>query len=169
MLLVLARVPPVPPKIKAAGRNDCDSVALGHRARRLKCLLAKPSGAAHVVNLIYSLEPAGTEWPVALLWGNRPSGLPMRCLRCRRPQETARGRPSGHSNCQRKNAAGNAARAVQVFESRAPSGFHAVPGRRAHSSTDSQTLASWWRAFARSRIFLLHVLYIYTFVCITRT
>ena len=38
----------------------------------------KPNRVARilVLKILYSLEPAGTEWPAALLWGTTPSGPP---------------------------------------------------------------------------------------------
>ena len=40
----------------------------------------KPSGSLRVLKILYSLEPAGTEWPAALLWGTTPSGRPHAAL-----------------------------------------------------------------------------------------
>ena len=40
----------------------------------------KPSGGLRLLKILYSLEPAGTEWPAALLWGTTPSGHPRTAL-----------------------------------------------------------------------------------------
>jgi hypothetical protein len=40
----------------------------------------KPSGSFRSLKILYSLEPAGTEWPGVLLWGTTPSGPPHTAL-----------------------------------------------------------------------------------------
>jgi hypothetical protein len=67
--------PPHPIKLKFARPTEPHKHACADKARP-RCTESRPSGAVHVLKILYSLEPAGTEWPAVLLWGTRPSGFP---------------------------------------------------------------------------------------------
>jgi hypothetical protein len=79
--------PPHPLKLKVAKPTKSLNHACADKDRPRRTL-SGPSGAVHVLKILYSLEPAGTEWPAALLWGTRPSGFSTR-LRFRREHHTA--------------------------------------------------------------------------------
>ena len=49
----------------------------------------------NVLKIVYTLEPAGTEWPAALLWGTRPSGFPHVPEIGREPHTAHRVAPEG--------------------------------------------------------------------------
>jgi len=76
-------LPPLPLKIKSWFAK---ALLAQSRHRVAPCTLLK---------ILYSLEPAGAEWPAALLWANTPSGPPHTALARGKTQAAARVEPSG--------------------------------------------------------------------------
>ena len=83
----LALVADVAPQAPRRKRHVLAVTTKGHAYHRCNRV-----ARIHVLKILYSLERAGTEWPVALLWGSTPSG--HSCLDLHRDKRIHR-RPSG--------------------------------------------------------------------------